>query len=729
MVPVRVPVERIARAIAILASVWFAFAAAWGLCEIPGSGHLGGGSAGGALLAQPIASLHILYPSWDYFAKSPPPPASYYCHHPFGVHYLSALALLIFGKRDIVVHLPTVLMSICIPPLLFSLGRKEWGAAAGAAAACAYVAVPIAVGFSNYHNLETICIFGVLLFFWGLSYGNTPASLAGLLFACSGDWVGYLLVGPLLAWGFLRAFVLPLRWTAPVRFAWYTRWWAWSVVVAVATLALWVGLFIKADKLSDWLAIGGTRGAGAGTPLKAVLAARKDWIDFSFTPFAIALGKWMLPLSALRAVAVRADCELYSLSVLFGAVAQYLAFKEGADVHIFWPHYFAAYFALAVAQTTATLERLLRGLLREGSRLTAPLTLAAGVLPGVAMAPDAVRSLPIWRETGGRYDDRGSAIRSDIDVLSVIRAVVMPRLLPDSTLDAHPSIGTSWEFLWSEHRISHPATEPAVHSTDAAHPRLWVARPSGLSTEEQLRISAAAPVEAYGDAWVVDEAAPKQPLRAWRVREREPNALEWFLYGGWEPVRTIGPVPDPLATWELRVHLGQQADRPAASEAASSSLDDLRILHNVAVDSGDGARAAELANRILSELDRSPAVSFDQGVRLLGVRLTHGVHPCIEAWFEAGGPTAAQSVLVARSAIVAPAPLSLIPADTTERDMGVLPPRISTKLWRPGFYYELEVVENHRIGRERYSAFWTARDGSAPRRSDGGASTVLATLP
>jgi hypothetical protein len=84
--------------------------------------------------------------------------------------------------------------------------------------------------------------------------------------------------------------------------------------------------------------------------LSAALAARRGWIDFSFTPLAIAIGKIAFPLCVLRLLTLRQDEETYALGFLFGGVVQYVTFKRGAYVHIFWPHYFAAYFALALAE-------------------------------------------------------------------------------------------------------------------------------------------------------------------------------------------------------------------------------------------------------------------------------------------------------------------------------------------------------------------------------------------
>ena len=43
MKPARSASDRVAFAVVVLASAWFAFTAAWGLFSIPGGGHLGGG--------------------------------------------------------------------------------------------------------------------------------------------------------------------------------------------------------------------------------------------------------------------------------------------------------------------------------------------------------------------------------------------------------------------------------------------------------------------------------------------------------------------------------------------------------------------------------------------------------------------------------------------------------------------------------------------------------------
>lgn len=742
-------VDRIAIAIVVVATAWFAFTAAWGMFGIPGGGHLGGGNAGTLMAAEQIVRWKIWYPARAWYSGVRPEGAVLMCHHPYGQYYVPALLFYLFGHRDVLVHLPAVLFSVAIPPLLYGIAKERLGAPLGAVAAAAYVVVPIAVGFSTYWNLETICIFGSLLFFWGHSRHMTTgrprylvASLVGLGVVCSGDWIGYVLVAPTLAWAFLRAFVLPARATPRFLLKPYARWWAFSVVIMGLQLALWVGLFQHADQISQWLGAGEYRGGGKMGTLSDALHARRGWIDFSFTPLAIALGKIAAPVCLLRLLLFRRDEETYAPGLLFGAVVQYVAFKKGADVHVFWPHYFAPYFALALAELVGSVVPFVAGLVRHFSRFRVPfvaaVSLAIGLVPVAAMAHDGVKSLWVWRRTGGRYDDNGALIRSHIDLLYVIEHVILPKKTPGMSIDAHPSIGWGWEFLWKYQGLSNAAAVPVLGAPDVARHPFWIARASGLTADEQRKIASSAHVRVYGDAWVVDQREGPAPLDAYTLEEREPNPFEWLIYGGTEPMRSIGSSPDALRTWEWRVHLGQPvsplaplATAPARTDKPPSreELEEMRIVHNAEVARGDDAAAQEDQAKIVQWLDRSVATNFSEGVDLLGVRVTGGVEPLLEIWFKSkGDPTLGDASFNVRSSVVARESFSLIPPDPTDREMA-FPPTIPTKLWRSGFIYETDVVLNHRIGRERYSGYWRSRDGSrAPARLDGQLQTSLALI-
>ena len=117
------PIDRIARWVAIAASSWFAFAAAWGMFGIPGGGHIDAGGAGNVMAGEQMIRWRILYPAWGWYTGSRPTPPGYLCHHPFGQYYVPAALYAIFGHHDVLVHLPAVLMSAAIPPLLYGIGK------------------------------------------------------------------------------------------------------------------------------------------------------------------------------------------------------------------------------------------------------------------------------------------------------------------------------------------------------------------------------------------------------------------------------------------------------------------------------------------------------------------------------------------------------------------------------------------------------------------------------
>jgi hypothetical protein len=703
-------VERFCDVLGALASVWFAFTAWWGEFQIPAGGHIGAGGAANTMLAEASIKWHTLYPLFDWYADKNPYPAAATCHHPFGQYWLSMIALHLFGHRNFVPNLPAAILSTLTVPLLYKTGKRAWGPVAGVATACGFAFLPITVGFSQFHNLEVIVIFGITLYFHGhLKYQETKRtrdlvlSMVGATFAVAGDWVGYLIMAPLLAWGFAKTFVV----ARPRLSSTYARWWAWSVAIAVGSLMLWIGMFRHADKLVDWINAADSRGGGADIPLSKVLEARKHWIDFSFTPLAIAIGKLVVPIAVLRLVVRRRDEELFSLAALFGAAIQYVVFKHGADVHIFWPHYFGLYYAYALGQFVATAGDVTRLVtrfiapmsMRTAGLVAASLALAVSVL---LVMPDTVRALKIWRATGGKYDDNGTLLRTHVDMLVVVQDIV-PRVPAGERVAYHSSANWGWEHQWSVDGPSVEASEPS-----AAYP-FWFARASALGGDHTRELARKYHLRIYGDTVLVTRGDAPGPLDAFSEGEHEPNVFQWMFVNNVEPVREITTTPDEFETWEWRVHLDQPATPPSR---APVTLDETRIAHNAAVARGDAAEAQRLLAQIRGELVREVETQYEDDHELMGVRVTHGVKPTLEIWFRAGGPTTHDSIFAVRSSIVKKNPLSLVPIDTVDREMA-WPPALSSKLWKAGFVYKFEAVLNHRIGLERYFGAW--RNGVRPK--------------
>jgi hypothetical protein len=712
--------ERIAPWVAGIASVWFALAAAWGMFGPIPAGHYGT-MGGEGIIGENMVRWHILGPVWDYVTTKPTP-AQYYCHHPWGGFWIQGIISAIFGHHNFVLPLPAVMMSSATPPLLYGAARAAWGKVPGAAAAVGFVFLPITLGFANFHNVEATVMFACALFFWGhahmfrtWSWRYLLASVVGCALAATSDWPAFVMLATLLGVALVRGFLLPHAWSPPFSFRLYATWWVLCVTASVGFLALWVYLFARSDKLLDWLSAASTRGGGSSSTLAEALEARKHWIEISFTPLVIFLGKVATPLAVARLLWRRRDEEAYSLSFLTGATVSYVFFKQAADVHIFWSQYFGGYFALAFAQIIATvgdacqaLRRVVGSKRATGMLSTVPLVLTA--VFALVLWPDAARALRYARETGGRFNENGVAISSETNIIYVLYGLkdkLAPGIGPDVI---NPYLVWSWAYGWASAGEGRNLGSLPMERADPSDPRpIFLARASGLTLDQKKALVSKFHVAIYqDDVWVVDRREPPAPPDAYTFDEREPSPWEWYFIGGIEPLRTY--VPDPFSTWEWRTHLGQPATAP---DIPPKTLDQIRIAHNVAVAAGDTITRARLRNRLENGLDQEPATSFTQGVSLLGFHRIGGVEPRIMLLFEAAQPASSDASFTVHASVVRRKPLSLIPPDPIERDVA-MPAALSTNMYRPGFVYSHTVVLRQRIGVERFWGSFRSKDGSAP---------------
>jgi hypothetical protein len=464
--PAEPHVERMGRAIAWVASLWFALAAFWEIAGPFGSGHVAASAAVG-IAGENMFRWGILGPVTQY-TLTEPPPSDYYCHHPWGIFWTTAVLVRLFGHHDWVCRLAPVLMSSATPPLLYAIGRALWGPVPGALAASCYAVLPIALAFANFNALEVPVIFGVLLVIWGVVRLTQTwqrrwmlLSLVGLLQAVNSDWPAFIFAGVLLLLGLPRLLLLGGR----GRPKWAVRLgltgWLLALSVCATVILFYACELARTGNWERLIAQAQIRAQAADAPLAEVLAARAHWIDISFTPLAVLLGKAALPVLLLRVVAWRRDLEAMILAVLVMALVQYVVFQQGADVHIFWPHYFAPYFALAMGALADSAQ----GLTRWASRAwAAPRGLGPAVALGlclpvpICILPDGIRGLRYARMTGGRFDEKGLIIHQDIDK-AVLMKWLAPQLPRDTSVAIHSSAKYTWSLAWST----------GVHAERAAH--------------------------------------------------------------------------------------------------------------------------------------------------------------------------------------------------------------------------------------------------------------------
>jgi 4-amino-4-deoxy-L-arabinose transferase-like glycosyltransferase len=707
--------EWAAPALAVAASLWFGLAAAWELFGPFGAGHVASSTAIG-ISADNMLRWGIATPVTEYTLGAPVA-EQVYCHHPWGIFWVTTLFSKIFGHRDFVCRLAPVLWSAATPPLLYAIGRRAWSPAAGAIAALTFAVLPISLAFANFNALEVPVIFGILLATWGyLELSRTWrarwlwVSLAGILFATNSDWPGFVFVATVLGGLALRVGFFR-RYVGRLDVGTFFRWWLLAAGISTLVGLGYVAAFSELGKLNDFLQSGEFRAIGSELPLSRVLAARKDWIYLSFTSLGIALGVLALPFVLARLVLGR-EPELFVVAVFVTASVQYVVFKQGADIHVFWPQYFAAYLALALGSLTDVLGGLLTGafawLRGRGARWgrffaaeRAPLS-AFGLVALVTLSilPDGARALGYARGTGLRFDERGYLIHQDIDKTVLVKWL-MQQLPETKVLRVDPSMKNSWSLSWAAAR---PVidTPPPVAGRAARFPYVLDSRFVG---PELLRaVASSFAVRAVGPYWVVKNADAAAPFEAFRLARREPGFFEWYFLQGTDPVYAIEP--DAFSTWELRAQFGQLPNPPPKGPARD--LDELRVLHNFAIESGDAESARKRLAEITGKLKTKIARDLPDGVRLLGYRLDDGVAPLLTLFFLASGPTPRDAGFMVQSVVDAPARLSWTPVPERQRAVG-MPFDFPSTLWRPGWVYVSKSEIRKRPGRERFYGYFRSR--------------------
>ena len=156
----------------------------------------------------------------------------------------------------------------------------------------------------------------------------------------------------------------------------------------------------------------------------------------------------------------------------------------------------------------------------------------------LGLAPDG---RPLRRQRHAHPEPRRPPLRA-------IEQVILPRTTRGSSIDAHPSVGWGWEFLWKyQGTAERLRPSPVLGAPDAgAVTRSGSPARSGLTADEQRKVAAMAHVRVTGDASIVEPARVRgATIDAYAVDEREPNAVEWFLSGEPGPMRSIGSNPEP----------------------------------------------------------------------------------------------------------------------------------------------------------------------------------------
>ncbi len=693
--------ERLGLAAVIVASAWLALVSFWEIGAPFGAGHYTAATA--VATAGENMWRHLTLGAITHYTSGAPAPGDYYTNHPLGCFWTAALFVKLLGHHDWVCRLPAALMSSAMPFLLYRFGRAAWGPVEGGVSALAFGAVPIALAYANFFALEVPVMFGIALGAAGLArFLQTSrtrfAAVAGsgFFYAAFCDWIGFVFTGLVLGSLVVRATLAhgvfpPL---ARRRLLWFV---GATGLACAGLLGFHLALLESLGRLDHLLHQGELRSAGSDQPLLEVLAARRYWILLAFTPLAIGLGVVAAPVLAFRLVFRRRELALLPLAVLAMATTQYVVFKQGADVHFFWPHYFALYFAYALGSLTSLARGVAaavgRRFRRERLVQCSPcVAFAFGVLVVFLLLPDAVRALVYARKTGGRFNEKGLVIHPDLDKSAVLRDLAR-ELPPDAKVGVERSMKRAY---YMDFRLERPVVVAPVPNSTAlglSH-FLLDTRFSGKGAIQSLARRYA--VRAYGPIFVADLTTPRAPLLGYDVERVEPSALERYFLSASHALPRFRE--SAFVTWELREHL-HQTPNPFPS-GAPLSLEERRIAHNVAVRRGDPELAARLRRELLTGADTSVARRFGL-LSLLGVRYLPGTSELLLVYFEVNERPPRDARFSIWSEVEAAPYASLVPRDELAWDVG-MPFALPPPLFRRGFIYVTVTELLRRPGTERY---------------------------
>jgi hypothetical protein len=707
--------ERACKIVVLIVSAFFALAAFWELCDTFSAGHYASASAV-CTSSENMWRWGILAPA-PHNTLRPPFPSEYYCHHPWGIFWVTAIFMKLFGHHAWACRLPAAIQSALTPPALYLAGRALWGPVAGAVAAASFAAVPIALSFSDMNALEVPVIFGTVLAIWGYArFRQTYArrflalGLGALVYAVCCDWAAVIFAAAMLGAVFASTFVFQ-PWTLVADRRRIASFWGLAVGLCALAVGAHLYTFQHFNQLNELFAQGNLRSLGADLPLRFVLQARKFWIEVSFTGFAIALGKLALPVLALRTVLRRSELEALPLAVFAMALLQYVVFKQGADIHIFWPHYFAEYFAFACAALVQSLLEASRSISQRIPKIAGNwpgyACLGLGILVPLAILPDGLRALHYGHRSGGRFNENGHPEKPDKDKVAVLEWLTAQ--MPANTgVILHPGMRQSLWVEWSMHRPATTVTHPP-NTAATGQDRYYVADLRFMTAAEQEALVENFSITALNTFLVVDRAAPRGDFRAFEVERRAPSWLEAYWVSSSHDLRRI--TPSPYIAWELRDRFELTPNEPP--KVAPHTFEEKRIAHNIALSRGDSAGADHWLEELVRGRPPGPTSQhvFEDGNELVGSRLEVESSFVYSLYFRAAGPDPSEPELVLHSVVEAAPAGSLVPKDTAVADVG-MPFAIPPSRWKRGYVYASITEIIRRIGRERwYGTFRPPRAG------------------
>jgi Dolichyl-phosphate-mannose-protein mannosyltransferase len=695
--------------LALLATVWMLAVATWEIAAPFGPGReavsasvtLGGENMLRWGTGLPVTEHTLSTPTTDNVSFE----------HPFGVYWTAALFRALFGHHDWVCRLPALLFSALTPGLVYALGRALYGPLAGGLAALAFVATPIALTTAQLNGFEVPLLFGALLACVGTvrmrqtgRRGWGVVAWLGMALSLNSDWPALGFVAALLSILLIRLFVFRAN---RREFDAGARLFAWASVLTVTLIVYYAWVFFHAGRLPvaftpapDLILLKNDFGARA-------LAARRELLDSLFPPLIPAVTAVAVPAMIGRSLLLRRDVELVPLALFAMGALQLAWFNGKTELGMVLPHAFAGFFAISAG----ALFHAVTGLFAFGKRRLSRDSLPSVRFPWVALGlcavpfgvllPAALDALRASRKAGTSLTPEGSSTPVDRQLVAAFR-FWSSRLADDAAVVLDRRVAPA---LWMPWVLGRPIRTKA--SAWSRNKDRYVALDARYADSGELRTRAqASELLVLGPYFLFDRARPSGPASVFAIEQREPTLFERLFVSTNHAVREV--VADPFHTYEVREVLGQTPN--PAPGIAPRTWDQIRVAHNLAVSLGDVAGAAALRQRLVDSLDTRPATEYQDGTRLLGIRLDRGASEMLHLYFESRGPADQRFVVRSRAPNEKP-PALLRDEHAPELGAPSFPLRDS---WQIGYLYSLAIELSPARAPEKIVGSWLATNSDIP---------------
>ena len=305
----------------------------------------------------------------------------------------------------------------------------------------------------------------------------------------------------------------------------FGQWWAMSFCIVVLTILAHLAYIKAIGAVDEFLNQEAKREKGHDQPLRQVLDARRYWIDVTFTPLAVTIGKIAAPIFLFRLGFCSAGRSRSSRwrSFLMATVEYVHSQERRGRAHVLAVACSRPYSgALGRRPRARTAARSRRPCRSRGST-SFPRALSKDAIPArgprsdrrlyaMLVLPDGVRGLYYARTTGGRLNDRGRRIFQDV-YKSEAAGWLGGQMSARSRVQIHASMHTTWAVDWALRRPTVGRGRRTGPPRRTGEDRYFLADLAFMKPPEQVKMARDFHVVAVGQFVLVDRAAPpRRPM-------------------------------------------------------------------------------------------------------------------------------------------------------------------------------------------------------------------------